>query len=59
MVKLFSTLGNETGSMVDLKVRAYDIPLGNMLTYFPESNMLISKTTDQRSKTPRIMDLKK
>jgi molybdopterin-dependent oxidoreductase alpha subunit len=48
----YVSLRNETGKMLDLKVRAYDIPLGNLLTYFPESNVLIPKTTDQRSKTP-------
>ena len=48
----YVSLGNETGSMIDLKVRAFDIPVGNLLTYFPEANVLIPKTTDQRSKTP-------
>ena len=48
----YVSLRNETGKMLDLKVRAYNIPLGNLLTYFPESNVLIPKTTDQRSKTP-------
>ncbi|WP_171899603.1 hypothetical protein [Candidatus Marithrix sp. Canyon 246] len=38
--------------MLALKVRSFDIPAGNLLTYFPESNVLIPKTTDQRSKTP-------
>ncbi len=46
------TLENETGYMKDLNVRSYAIPTGNVMTYFPEANVLIPKTTDQRSKTP-------
>jgi molybdopterin-dependent oxidoreductase alpha subunit len=46
------SLYNETGQMQDLVVRQYDIAQGNLLTYFPEANVLIPKATDPRSKTP-------
>jgi len=46
------SLKNETGSMSGVKVREFDIKKGNILTYFPESNVLISTKTDERSKTP-------
>ncbi|MBL4655113.1 MAG: FdhF/YdeP family oxidoreductase [Bacteroidia bacterium] len=46
------SLKNETGSMPGVKVREFDIKKGNILTYFPESNILIPNKTDERSKTP-------
>ncbi len=46
------SLENETGRMQNLNVRSYAIPTGNVMTYFPEANVLIAKTTDQRSKMP-------
>nr|VFJ56833.1 MAG: oxidoreductase alpha (molybdopterin) subunit [Candidatus Kentron sp. FM]VFJ68212.1 MAG: oxidoreductase alpha (molybdopterin) subunit [Candidatus Kentron sp. FM]VFK11340.1 MAG: oxidoreductase alpha (molybdopterin) subunit [Candidatus Kentron sp. FM] len=46
------TLRNTTGSLTGLKVRRYDLPPGNLLSYFPEANVLIPNATDPRSKTP-------
>ena len=46
------TLSNTTGTMQALYVRPYDIARGNILTYFPEANVLIPKTSDPRSQTP-------
>jgi anaerobic selenocysteine-containing dehydrogenase len=46
------TLKNNTGSMVDLKVCCCDIAAGNLLTYFPEANVLVPMDCDPRSKTP-------
>jgi molybdopterin-dependent oxidoreductase alpha subunit len=48
----FVTLKNATGSMENLKVKAYDIRFGNLAAYYPEANILIPNTTDPRSKTP-------
>nr|VFK29410.1 MAG: oxidoreductase alpha (molybdopterin) subunit [Candidatus Kentron sp. MB]VFK33668.1 MAG: oxidoreductase alpha (molybdopterin) subunit [Candidatus Kentron sp. MB]VFK76286.1 MAG: oxidoreductase alpha (molybdopterin) subunit [Candidatus Kentron sp. MB] len=46
------TLQNATGVMTGLFVREYDLPPGNLLTYFPEANVLIPRNTDPRCKTP-------
>ncbi len=46
------TLKSETGIMRDVKVRAFDIKKGNVLGYYPETNVLISTVTDKRSLTP-------
>lgn len=46
------SLKTETGKMEKVVVREFDITKGNILTYFPESNILIPTTTDPRSLTP-------
>ncbi|HEY3406345.1 MAG TPA: FdhF/YdeP family oxidoreductase [Ohtaekwangia sp.] len=46
------TLRSETGVMNGVKVKAFDIKKGNVLGYYPETNVLISSVTDQRSLTP-------
>lgn len=46
------TLESSVGKMEKLKVRKFDIARGNVLTYYPESNVLVPNTTDPRSKTP-------
>ncbi len=46
------TLESSTGIMEGVKVRVYDIKPGNVMMYYPESNVLISNDTDPRSKTP-------
>ncbi|MBC7473138.1 MAG: hypothetical protein H7263_02515 [Candidatus Sericytochromatia bacterium] len=38
--------------MKDIVVRQFDLPRGNIATYYPESNVLIPTTVDPRSKTP-------
>ncbi len=46
------TLCNATGKMKGLKVKPFDIRPGNLMTYFPEANVLIPQTVDRRSQTP-------
>jgi anaerobic selenocysteine-containing dehydrogenase len=40
------------GEMLNVKVFAFDLPRGNVMAYYPEANILISTTSDPRSKTP-------
>ena len=40
------------GKMEAVRVFAFDVPPGNLLAYYPEANVLISRTHDPRSKTP-------
>lgn len=40
------------GEMRAVKVFAFDVPRGNVLTYYPEANVLIGNRQDPRSKTP-------
>jgi len=46
------TIESSVGKMEKVVVREFDIPSGNLITYFPESNILVPNTTDPRSKTP-------
>lgn len=41
-----------TGSMEQVKVRPFDIRRGNVMTYYPEANILIPKQVDPQSQTP-------
>ena len=44
---------NETGRMENILVRSYsDIRAGNVLMYYPESNVLVPRIVDPLSKTP-------
>ena len=45
-------LSNATGKMSALQVKPFDIRQGNLMTYFPEANVLIPLTSDPRSHTP-------
>ncbi|MBC7475450.1 MAG: FdhF/YdeP family oxidoreductase, partial [Candidatus Sericytochromatia bacterium] len=45
------TLQSSVGEMKDIVVRQFDLPRGNIATYYPESNVLIPTTVDPRSKT--------
>jgi molybdopterin-dependent oxidoreductase alpha subunit len=45
-------MGNETGEMAALVATAFAIHEGDVMTYFPEANVLISQSTDARSCTP-------
>jgi len=45
-------LSNATGKMTALQVKPFDIRQGNLMTYFPEANVLIPLTSDPRSQTP-------
>ncbi|MEI6575868.1 MAG: FdhF/YdeP family oxidoreductase [Bacteroidota bacterium] len=46
------SLESSVGRMENLKVRKIDISRGNIMTYYPESNILVPNTTDPRSNTP-------
>jgi molybdopterin-dependent oxidoreductase alpha subunit len=46
------TLVSERGRMVDVRVRAFDLPRGNLMAYFPEANVLTSTAVDPQSRTP-------
>jgi anaerobic selenocysteine-containing dehydrogenase len=46
------TLESSAGKMYDVIVREFDVPAGNIITYFPESNVLVPQATDPRSLTP-------
>ena len=43
---------NETGQMNEVKVKAFDVPHGNVAVFFPEANVLIPNLVDDESKTP-------
>ena len=45
-------LKSQTGIMENVIVREYDIAQGNIMTYFPESNMLVSTDIDKQNTTP-------
>lgn len=46
------TLESPIGKMENVVVREFDIASGNIMTYFPESNILVPTTTDPRTQTP-------
>jgi molybdopterin-dependent oxidoreductase alpha subunit len=46
------SLKSETGIMRNVKVRSFTIKRGNVVGYYPETNVLISTATDKRSLTP-------
>ncbi len=46
------TVESSVGKMENLMVREFDIPCGNIMTYYPESNILVPTVTDPRSLTP-------
>ena len=43
---------SSTGTMVGVEVRPFDISKGSAAMYYPESNVLVPKLLDSRSKTP-------
>lgn len=43
---------SETGEMKSLTAQAFDLPRGNVMTYYPEANILVGRALDPRSKTP-------
>ncbi|MEM8563880.1 MAG: FdhF/YdeP family oxidoreductase [Pseudomonadota bacterium] len=46
------TLRSAHGEMRELIVHPFDLPAGNLMTYYPEANILIGREVDPRSKTP-------
>ncbi|MFC1748889.1 FdhF/YdeP family oxidoreductase [Pseudomonadota bacterium] len=43
---------SETGSMDYVQAYSFDLPMGSLMAYYPEANVLVSQKTDPRSKTP-------
>jgi anaerobic selenocysteine-containing dehydrogenase len=52
------TVRSDTGTMHKLEVRAFDLPRGNAMAYYPEANVLVGRSTDPRSKTPSFKAVK-
>jgi len=47
------TVRSDTGVMHNLHARTYDdIRAGNAMMYYPEANVLVSRTIDPQSRTP-------
>jgi len=46
------TVRSDTGALRNVLVREVDIRPGNAVMYYPEANVIISKTADPGSKTP-------
>jgi molybdopterin-dependent oxidoreductase alpha subunit len=52
------TVSSETGSMCNILARTYDdIRDGNAMMYYPESNVLVPRSVDPQSKTPRFKNV--
>lgn len=51
------TLRSENGEMRDLVVHELSLPAGNIMVYYPEANVLTSRETDPRSKTPAFKSI--
>lgn len=45
-------LQSADGEMQQVIVYPFDVKAGNLLTYFPEANVLVGQTVDKRSRTP-------
>ncbi len=45
-------LRSDNGKMEDVTAYAFDLPRGNVTTYYPEANVLTSTRVDPRSRTP-------
>lgn len=50
-------VSNETGTLSDLSIALYDIKPGNVMCYFPEANVLVPQSVDQRSRTPSFKSI--
>lgn len=48
---------NSTGEMAGLTLAGFDIKPGNVMTYFPEANVLIPQSVDDRSRTPAFKNV--
>lgn len=46
------TLQTKTGKLENLKVKPFDVRPGNLMTYYPEANVLIPAVVDSSSGTP-------
>ena len=46
------TVKNTTGTMIGQKAVAYPIKEGNIMMYYPESNISVPRNSDPQSKMP-------
>lgn len=51
------TVRSVTGSLSNVKVRAFDIRPGNAVMYYPEANALIGRAVDPKAKTPSFKNV--
>ena len=51
------TVKNATGTMTAQKAVAYPIKEGNIMMYYPESNILVPRDSDPQSKTPSFKSI--
>ena len=51
------TVKNTTGMMIGQKAVAYPIKEGNIMMYYPESNILVLRDSDPQSKTPSFKSI--
>ncbi len=49
---------SDVGEMLSVNVKAFDIPKGNVMAYYPETNTLTGLQQDPRSKTPSFKAIK-
>ncbi len=45
-------LASASGEMRKLSVKMFNLPRGNLMTYYPEANVLVGRNRDPRSQTP-------
>ena len=50
-------VSNATGTLSNLSIAVYDIKPGNVMCYFPEANILVPQSVDQRSRTPSFKSI--
>ena len=50
-------VSNKLGQMKNLTIKSFDIKPGNIMTYFPEANILIPQDVDSRSRTPSFKSI--
>ncbi|MEM0953952.1 MAG: FdhF/YdeP family oxidoreductase [Pseudomonadota bacterium] len=43
---------SRVGVLENLEIKVFDLPAGNVSTYYPEANVLVGRDNDPRSKTP-------
>ena len=51
------TVKNATGTMTEQRAVAYPIKEGNIMMYYPESNILVPRNSDPQSKTPSFISI--
>lgn len=48
---------SEAGRLDNLRLQPFDIRRGNLMTYFPEANILVPRQVDPRSRTPAFKSI--